>query len=98
MTTTSLAKTRPSTAKSRLPATLTSASKAKGDVNIYNCTAPKPEPEDQPCLPTPAECPTRRIAPGQWLPVTLGAKPKLSQRYKLDRLLVVTCVDQSNYG
>jgi hypothetical protein len=35
----------------------------------------------------PEPCPIEPIAPGQCLPVTLGAKPKQSQKRKLDRLL-----------
>jgi hypothetical protein len=55
---------------------------SRGDVNIYNCTTPpaKGEVPDKP-----AGCDP--IAPGQCLPVTLGAKPKQSQRQKLDTLL-----------
>ena len=57
-----------------------------GDVNIYNCTAPAPSSE--PCLtPEPEDCGSRPIAPGQCLPLSIGSKPKQSQRTKLDRLL-----------
>jgi hypothetical protein len=60
-----------------------------GDVNIYNCAPPQPAP--------PAECPpeeepSRPIAPGQCVPVTLGAKPKQSQKSKLDRVLATNRV------
>src|SRR5262245_38944934 len=59
---------------------------SQGDVNIYNCTAPAPP--DQPCPPSPPTgCPTGPIAPGQCIPLTLGAKPKQSQRTKLNTLL-----------
>src|SRR5690554_5160116 len=50
---------------------------SQGDVNIYTCTPPS----------VPVQSPTAPIAPGQCLPVTLGAKPKQSQKRKLDRLL-----------
>jgi hypothetical protein len=58
---------------------------SKGDVNIYNCTAPEPS-EPHP----PAECPSGPIAPGQCVPLSIGSKPKQSQRHKLDRLLANT--------
>jgi hypothetical protein len=62
---------------------------SQGDVNIYNCTTPPGEPcPDCP----PVECPPDPIAPGQCVPVTLGAKPKQSQRSKLDTLLANTQV------
>ncbi len=58
---------------------------SRGDVNIYNCTAPAPAGKTGgnggDCL---CDDP---IAPGQCIPVTLGAKPKQSQRRKLDGLL-----------
>src|SRR5260221_547801 len=57
-----------------------------GDVNIYNCTAPQPSPEPYPPCP-PKEYPSQPIAPGQCVPLTLGAKPKQSQRSKLEKLL-----------
>jgi hypothetical protein len=57
-----------------------------GDVNIYNCTTPQPSPEPYPPCP-PKECPSQPIAPGQCVPLTLGAKPKQSQRSKLEKLL-----------
>jgi hypothetical protein len=59
---------------------------SQGDVNIYNCTAPAPH--DQPCPSSPpTDCATEPIAPGQCIPLTLGAKPKQSQRTKLNTLL-----------
>src|SRR5260370_687965 len=57
-----------------------------GDVNIYNCTTPRRVPEPYPPCP-PKECPSQPIAPGQCVPLTLGAKPKQSQRSKLEKLL-----------
>ena len=56
---------------------------SKGDVNIYNCTAPPQQPpptrpcEEYPC-PSPVE--------GACLPVGLGAKPKQSRQRKLEKL------------
>lgn len=62
---------------------------SEGDVNIYNCTTPS----DHSCPECPpVECPPDPIAPGQCVPVTLGAKPKQSQRSKLDTLLANTQV------
>jgi hypothetical protein len=59
---------------------------SRGDVNIYNCTAPAaappPPPRDE-CAPT---------ATGACVPLALGAKPKQSRRRKLDRLLAHTPV------
>jgi len=52
---------------------------SKGDVNIYNCASPGSTTGGGGC--------GDPIAPGQCLPVTLGAKPKQSQRQKLDNLL-----------
>lgn len=60
----------------------------KGDVNIYNCTAPQPSCESG----LPKECHLPPIAPGQCVPLALGAKPKQSQRFKLDKLLERTRV------
>src|SRR5258708_31363997 len=57
-----------------------------GDENIYNCPAPQPSPEPYPPCP-PKEYPSQPIAPGQCVPLTLGAKPKQSQRSKLEKLL-----------
>jgi hypothetical protein len=63
---------------------------SQGDVNIYNCTH---APSEHPCPECPpVECPPDPIAPGQYVPVTLGAKPKQSQRSKLDTLLADTPV------
>jgi hypothetical protein len=54
-----------------------------GDVNIYNCTSPAAgdttDSGEMDCV--------YAVAPGQCLPVTLGAKPKQSQRQKIDGLL-----------
>jgi hypothetical protein len=62
---------------------------SEGDVNIYNCTTPS----DHSCPECPpVDCPPDPIAPGQCVPVTLGAKPKQSQRSKLDTLLANTQV------
>lgn len=58
---------------------------SQGNVNIYNCTGGQPCPE--PCPPPPPECPTGPIAPGQCVPLSIGSKPKQSQRTKLDNLL-----------
>ena len=59
----------------------------QGPVNIYNCTTGPPCPE-----PTPSECPTGPIAPGQCVPLSIGSKPKQSLRTKLDSLLQNTRV------
>lgn len=60
----------------------------QGDVNIYNCTH---APGEHPCPECPpVECPPDPIAPGQCVPLALGAKPKQSQRSKLDALLAST--------
>ncbi|MFT3973481.1 MAG: hypothetical protein QM699_08530 [Amaricoccus sp.] len=59
---------------------------AKGDVNVYACT---PAGKGDGGSPAP-ECPPRScdpIAPGQCLPLTLGAKPKQSARTKRDAIL-----------
>lgn len=60
---------------------------SRGDVNIYNCTTPAPCG----CNDTPGgggdDGSDDPVAPGQCLPLTLGAKPKQSQRRKLDSLL-----------
>lgn len=58
---------------------------SRGDVNIYNCTPPAPG-KDTGTGAGDCGC-DDPIAPGQCLPVTLGAKPKQSQRQKLDGLL-----------
>lgn len=57
----------------------------QGDVKIYSCCAP--EHDKKPCPPPPVECPTGPIAPGQCVPLSIGSKPKQSQRTKLDALL-----------
>jgi hypothetical protein len=66
---------------------------SKGDVNIYNCTAPPPKDEqaggENPC-PPPVE--------GACLPVGLGAKPKQSRERKLDTLLGNTRVPSALAG
>src|SRR5438067_838157 len=54
---------------------------SRGDVNIYNCTAPRPSGEI---------CPP--VAPGACVPASLGSKPKQSRRRKLDKLLANTRV------
>ncbi|MGY1519127.1 hypothetical protein [Luteimonas sp. A482] len=57
---------------------------SRGDVNIYNCSAPcdcgesSPPAADHTCPPT---------APGACVPASLGGKPKQSRRRKLDTLL-----------
>lgn len=66
---------------------------SQGPVNIYNCCCP-PDHAGQPC-PPPAECPTGPIAPGQCVPLSIGSKPKQSQRRKLDNLLANTRVPSS---
>ena len=63
--------------------------KSQGEVNIYNCTTPSEHPCPE-C--PPVECPPDPIAPGQCVPLALGAKPKQSQRSKLDALLASTQV------
>jgi hypothetical protein len=55
----------------------------RGDVNIYNCTAPcppSPAPQTEPCV-----CPP--TATGACVPLALGAKPKQSRKRKLEKLL-----------
>src|SRR3954470_11952675 len=59
----------------------------QGPVNIYNCASGPPCPE-----PSPPECPTGPIAPGQCVPLSIGSKPKQSLRTKLDSLLQNTRV------
>jgi hypothetical protein len=61
-----------------------------GDVNIFNCTTTPSRPE--PCPPAPPPCPTGPIAPGQCVPLAIGAKPKQSFRTKLNSLLQNTRV------
>ena len=63
---------------------------SQGPVNIYNCSAAPPCPEASP--PCPPKCPTGPIAPGQCVPLAIGAKPKQSLRTKLDALLQNTPV------
>jgi hypothetical protein len=63
----------------------------QGPVNIYNCTSVPPFPE--PC--PPVECPEGPIAPGQCVPLSIGSKPKQSQRTKLDAILANTQVPSS---
>jgi hypothetical protein len=53
------------------------------DVNIFTCPCGADKPCPQPC----PDCPTDPIAPGQCVPLALGAKPKQSQRTKLNALL-----------
>lgn len=65
---------------------------SQGDVNIYNCTSPRPSSE--PCPPSEV-CPTGPIAPGQCVPLSIGSKPKQSQRAKLDAILQNTRVPSS---
>lgn len=65
---------------------------SQGDVNIYNCTSPRPSGE--PCPPSEA-CPTGPVAPGQCVPLSIGSKPKQSQRAKLDAILQNTRVPSS---
>jgi hypothetical protein len=55
-----------------------------GDVNVYTCTCDR---DESPCPPTHSDCSTDPIAPGQCVPLGIGAKPKQSQRSKLDKLL-----------
>jgi hypothetical protein len=63
---------------------------SQGDVNIYNCTAPRPS--EAPCPPPKDDhvCPPG--APGACVPVSLGSKPKQRRRCKLDKLLTNTRV------
>jgi hypothetical protein len=59
---------------------------SRGDVNIYNCSAPS---SVQPCPPQPCaeEFPPLPPAEGACVPVALGAKPKQSRKRKIERLL-----------
>ena len=61
--------------------------KAEGDVNIYNC--PSPDARTPPPAEPAAQMP---VSPGACIPLALGAKPKQSQRRKLDRLLAANTV------
>lgn len=54
------------------------------EVNVYGCCAGRGEPEHPPAS---CECCIDLIAPGQCVPLGIGAKPKQSQRSKLDALL-----------
>src|SRR3954452_6168748 len=54
-----------------------------GDVNVYTCGT---RPDHHECPPV-GEVSTDPIAPGQCVPLAIGAKPKQSQRSKLDSLL-----------
>ena len=63
----------------------------QGPVNIYNCSGQPPG--RAPCPPT--ECPEGPIAPGQCVPLSVGSKPKQSQRTKLDAILANTRVPSS---
>ena len=63
---------------------------SQGDVNIYNCTAPRPSSE--PCPPPKDDHVCPPVAPGACVPVSLGSKPKQSRRRKLDKLLANTRV------
>lgn len=63
---------------------------SRGDVNIYNCTAPAPS--SQPCPPPKDDHVCPPVAPGACVPVSLGSKPKQSRRRKLDKLLANTRV------
>src|SRR5215472_7948017 len=61
---------------------------SQGDVNVYNCQGRAPRPE----CPAPLGCSTGPIAPGQCVPLSIGAKPKQSLRTKLNSLLQNTRV------
>ena len=65
---------------------------SEGDVNIYNCCGP--QHGDGPRPPSDV-CPTGPIAPGQCVPLSIGSKPKQSQRAKLDAILQNTRVPSS---
>ena len=52
-----------------------------GDVNVYPCTSDR---DESPCPPICSDCSADPIAPGQCVPLGIGAKPKQSQRSKLD--------------
>ena len=60
---------------------------AGGDVNIYTCEAPGGKP-----VPPRDEDDDRPTSPGACVPASMGAKPKQSQRHKLDTLLANTQV------
>ena len=64
---------------------------SQGPVNIYNCSGHPPG--RAPC--PPAECPEGPIASGQCVPLSIGSKPKQSQRTKLDAILANTRVPSS---
>jgi hypothetical protein len=57
---------------------------SRGDVSIYNCTAP---PTLQPCPPSKDDHVCPPVAQGACVPVSLGSKPKQSRGRKLDKLL-----------
>jgi hypothetical protein len=59
-----------------------------GDVNVYTCGT---RPDHHECPPG-GEGSTDPIAPGQCVPLAIGAKPKQSQRSKLDSLLAGSAV------
>jgi hypothetical protein len=63
---------------------------SQGDVNIYNCTAPRSSNEHCPPPKDDHVCPP--VATGACVPVSLGSKPKQSRRRKLDTLLANTRV------
>ena len=58
---------------------------SRGDVSIYNCTAPRPSGE--PCPPPKDDHVCPPVAQGACVPASLGSKPKQSRRRKLDKLL-----------
>jgi len=58
---------------------------SRGDVSIYNCTAP---PTLQPCSPPSGDkFPPLPPPEGACVPLSLGAKPKQSRKRKLEKLL-----------
>ncbi len=59
---------------------------SRGDVNIYNCTAPAPKEQPSPTPPG-DDCPPPPTAEGACVPLGLGAKPKQSRQRKLEKLL-----------
>ena len=67
---------------------------SEGDIHIYNCGSASGA-GTRGASPPLVECPTDPIAPGQCVPLAIGAKPKQSQRQKLDRLLASTRVPSS---